>query len=198
MGFELRIGKNGKGAIFKPFGNWDYGYPENYQVYLSWTKWVFITWGTLGVDVLEGIGLLVGSLLLQENRGSLLFGQLPGTGASYVHNIQAGYCWYHYFIKRNKNWGVFLGSWLEIGGDLGAVVAELIADDAHYGHIVHAEGAAEGMLVAFVLDFLRKRKWGGRIDWFVSFPVITIGIMLAMHIKGTKDIADLAERLRGI
>ena len=98
---------------FRPFGGWDYGYDKEYQVAASWTIWALVTWGTLSIDKLEGAAVLAGSLAYTEQvtaKGPRRW----GNGASWVHNVQAGYCWYHYFIKGRRDLAVALGSWAEM------------------------------------------------------------------------------------
>ena len=128
--FDFKRGKDGKGLEAKIFGKWDYGYSEDYQVLSSYTIWALVTWGSFSVDPWEAAGILATSFYAQENRDirkMLTFGGGEwGHGSSWVHNLQAGYCWYHYFLKGNKSWPVFLGSWAEVAGDIGAVGEEYV------------------------------------------------------------------------
>ena len=183
--FDFKRGKSG-GLEANIFGKWDYGYPEDYQVISSWTIWALVTWGSFSIDPWEAAAILAGSFYAQENRDvltMLLFeDQEWSSGSSWVHNIQAGYCWYHYFLKGNNSWPVFLGSWAEIAGDLGAVAEEYSQDRGLYAHDAHYKGATLGMAVAYLLDIARKkrRKTGSSKYYLVPFAAIGALIMADM------------------
>ena len=139
---------------FKPFGGWNYSYGEKYQKYSSFTIWAFVTAGSLAVDWREAAIILGGSLWAQEtikNKGQW------GSGASWVHNIQAGYCLYHYWFKNNKKMLVFLGVLAEAAGDIGAVIEEKMYG-TNYSHYAHGEGLVIGLISAFLLDQMFKTK----------------------------------------
>ena len=179
--FDFKRAEGGKGLEAKIFGKWDYGYGYDYQVLSSWTIWALVTWGSFSIDPWEAAGILAGSLYAQENEdilNMLMFSKKQwGGGSSWVHNVQAGYCWYHYFVKGNKSWPVSLGSWAEITGDIGAVAQELIENKGQmYGHDAHYKGATLGMVIAFLLDMLRGSGVPKPTRWALA-PVITWAIM---------------------
>ena len=82
-----------------------------------------------------------------------------GNGASWVHNIQAGYLLYHVYFRGNKRWLPFLGVLAEAAGDTGAVLQEyVLKHDVSYGHYAHAEGLAIGLAAGWLLDQLFTKK----------------------------------------
>ena len=187
--FDFQRDADGKGLIAKIFGKWNYGYAEDYQVLASWTIWALVTWGSFSVDPWEAAGLLASAFYAQENKDileMLTFDEhVWSGGSSWVHNVQAGYCWYHYFLKGNKSWPVFLGSWAEIAGDLGAIVEEKTKDRRMYAHDAHWKGGALGMAVAYLLDIARKkrRKTGSNKYYLVPFGAIAAMIMADMNME---------------
>ena len=180
--FDFEKHKDSLGMKAKIFGKWDYGYTKDYQLFSSWTIWALVTLGSFSVDPLEAAGLLLGGLYAQENEEvlKLLLFKEPrwNKGSSYVHNIQGGYCWYHYFLKGNKSWPVFLGSWAEVAGDMGAVGEQYLRDE-NYAHDMHWKGAGLGMAVAYLLDIARtkRRKTGSAKYYLVPFAAIGAMIM---------------------
>ena len=77
---------------------------------------------------------------------------MEGGGASWVHNIQAGYCLYHWYYDPAKIL-VELAVAAELSGDLTAAYMGNYADD------VHMEGVVEGLVSAWILDkFVFKNK----------------------------------------
>ena len=89
------------------------------------------------------------SLFAQENR--LETGM---AGASWVHNIQAGYCLYHYWFRNNKHMLVFLGTWAELIGDAVAFSGIM----GSFNDAAHLEGLVEGLLAGYLLDMVFKKK----------------------------------------
>ena len=141
----------GKKIEFKPFGGWNYSYPEEWMRNSSFLIWALVTLGSLAVDWREAAIILGGSLWAQEtikNDGQW------SSGASWVHNVQAGYCIYHWLYRGNKKFLVWLGSVAEISGDIVAAseVWGEFADDAH------VEGLIEGFAAGFVFDAMFKKK----------------------------------------
>ena len=147
------VGEPAQEYGWKPFGVADYGYDEPLDTVGSWSIWAAVTWGSFDVNPWHAAGILAAAVFYLEQykaRG------VRATGASWVHNVQAGYCWYHYFVKKNKGWPVFVGTWMEIAGDGWAVVDEyIVKTGANYGHRVHAEGAFIGFMTALLLDRFR-------------------------------------------
>ena len=177
---------------WKPFGYVDYGYDKAYMTVSSWTIWALVTWGSISVDMLEGVAVLAGSLMWSEYNTKTYFskGTLGwGTGASWVHNVQAGYCWYHYFVKGQRQWPLFLGSWAEMAGDLGAVAQEVfVSGHPMYSHKAHYEGASIGMTIAFLLDIINPKKGEKRkvsLLWGV-IPFATIALLFFKNIENVK------------
>ena len=164
---------------WKPFGFVDYGYDHAYMTISSFIIWALVTWGSISVDTLEGIAVLAGSLLWSEYNTRKYFkkGLGWGTGASWVHNVQAGYCWYHYFVKGQRQLPLFLGSWAEMAGDLGAVGEELLRGQKMYSHKAHYEGATIGMTVAFLLDMIHPKKGKKRSFLWKVIPIATIALL---------------------
>ena len=163
---------------WKPFGAMDYGYGEQYQSVSSWIIWALVTWGSFEINPLEAAALLGGSVLWSEKGARTPEAMRWGTGASWVHNVQAGYCWYHYFVKGRRGWGVFLGSMAETAGNLGAVLQEYIEDSSLYSHKAHYEGASIGIAAAFLMDMVSRKKVGRRNHWlFMMIPFAIIAVL---------------------
>ena len=162
---------------FKPFGGKEYSYTELYQIALSWTIWALVTYSSVKINTLEGIGVTAASLAMNEKSWGLE-GIPVGGGASYAHNIQAGYCWYHYFVKGNQNG--FWGAWAELIGNLGCVGQEFLENKSLYSHIAHYRGATYGMSIAFVLDMLRGAGFPKLGRWALA-PLLTIAAMKLKH-----------------
>ena len=143
---------------WKPFGAGDYGYNAAYKTLTSWSIWAAVTWGSFDVNPWHAAAILASALYYNEQyiARNIEPGGWRGTGASWVHNIQAGYCWYHYFVKKNKGWPVFAGTWMEIAGDGGAVIEEYVLQTgSRYAHRIHAQGAFIGFMTALLLDRMR-------------------------------------------
>ena len=171
---------------WKPFGFVDYGYEEQYQTLSSFTIWALVTLGSFSVDPLEAILVFGGSLAWSEYSTRALFptGKLKwGTGASWIHNVQAGYCWYHYFVKGQKQLPLLLGSWAEVAGDLGAVVEESLRGEHMYSHKAHYEGASIGMIVAMLLD---KFNFSSKPTLWKAIPLLTIAALMLAEMKKEK------------
>ena len=140
---------------FRPFGGHNYSYPEEWMRTASFSVWALVTAGSLAVDWREAAIVLAVSLLAQEKGWPYTFHPHPGaSGASWVHNVQAGYCAYHLFFRGNKKWLVFLATWYELGANAVAFsgVWGRFADNAHL------EGFVEGLASAFLLDKWFKKK----------------------------------------
>ena len=139
---------------FKPFGGWNYSYPKEYMRNCSFIIWGAVTAGSLAVDWREAALVLGGSMWAQENRTDSW-----GNGASWVHNIQAGYLVYHVYFRGNKRWLPFLGVLAEAVGDTGAVLQEyVLKHDVSYSHYAHAEGLAIGLAAGWCLDRVFRKK----------------------------------------
>ena len=195
---EVMLGEP-NGWILRPLGGWNYGYREDYQVYSSWTIWALTMWGAISHDYIEGIGLLAGAMYLNEHewaRSALIHNEdgvtVLGSGASWVHNVMAGYCWYHYYIKGKNSIPLRLGSWAELAGNLGAVIQETIQGVRLYSHEAHYKGAAEGMTVAWALDMLRGKRGGGWGEWWKPFAAI--GILIAADYTGSSEIKNATKQ----
>ena len=135
---------------WRPFGGYNYGYPNRWENISSWTIWALVTVGSLAVDWREALIVLGGSLWANEKghpltRKHVEDGGTLGSGASWVHNIQAGYCLYHWYYDPAKIL-VELAVAAELSGDLTAAYIGNYADD------VHAEGVVEGIVAAWILD----------------------------------------------
>lgn len=168
-----------EGIVWKPFDGWNYGYPEDYMTYSSWLIWALVTCGSISINPVEAGLVLAGSLFVQENpelHKLLISKERIGSGASYVHNVQAGYCWYHYFLKNKRSWPVFLGTWSEIAGDLGAVGEEILRGEHVYGHQVHYNGALQGMALAFMFDRIQGNK-SLKYHKLWLMPFLTLGTL---------------------
>ena len=142
---------------WKPFGEdgWDYGYPEEWMRTSSFSIWALVTAGSFAVDWREAAVVLGGAVWAQEKRLPLtLDKENEGKGASWVHNVQAGYCLYHYWVRGNKKMLVFLATLVELGAD--AVAWSGVW--GKFDNAAHLEGLVEGFVVAFILDGINRRK----------------------------------------
>ena len=163
---------------WKPFGNVDYGYGELYQSASSWTIWALVTYGSFSISPIEAAAILGGAVLYSESIDYDTKPHYFGTGASWVHNVQAGYCWYHYFVKGRKEWPVWLGTWAEMAGDIGAVAEEKLRGDiVLYNHKAHYQGASIGMAAAFLFDLINKKKGSQTSLWWKSIPLLALSAM---------------------
>jgi hypothetical protein len=156
---------------WKPFGFADYGYQKFYQTGSSFTIWALVTLGSISVNPVHAILVLVGALVINE----FSIQRHDGTGASWVHNVQAGYCWYHHFIKGKTQLPLVLGSWAEIIGDLGAIVEEMYQKKGiMYNHKVHMTGAIEGFITAMLLD---RFNFSAKPTLWKAIPFFVIGAL---------------------
>ena len=135
---------------FRPFGDHNYSYPEEWMMASSWSVWAAVTLGSLQIDWREAAAVLGGSLWAQET----IKYDKNINGASWVHNVQAGYCAYHYFVKNNTKTFVWFATRFEIGADLVAVSGIT----GKFYDYAHAEGFAIGLLTAFILDKIVSNK----------------------------------------
>ena len=134
---------------FRPFGGFNYSYPKKWMRTSSFTIWALVTLGSLAVDWREALAVLGGSLWAQETIKNY-----PHTaGASWVHNVQAGYCFYHYWMHNNRKLFVELAVAAEGAGDLTAYFGPEDFDDW-----AHIEGLGEGLIAGFILDYVFKKK----------------------------------------
>ena len=134
---------------FRPFGGYNYSYPHKWMRDASFTVWALVTLGSLAVDWREALAVLGGSLWAQETIKNY-----PHTmGASWVHNVQAGYCLYHYYMHNNRKLLVELAVAAEGAGDLTAYFGPVDFADA-----THVEGLGEGLIAGFILDYVFKKK----------------------------------------
>ena len=141
---------------FKPFGGWNYSYSEDYQRNCSFIIWAAVTAGSLAVDWREAALVLGGSLWAQETIRAV---DSWGNGASWVHNVQAGYLLYHVYFRNNRRLLPLLGVLAEAAGDVGAVLQEYVLQHAvNYSHYAHAEGLAVGLAAGWLLDRFIKKK----------------------------------------
>ena len=139
---------------FKPFGGWNYSYEETYQRNISFSIWAAVTAGSLAIDWREALLVLGLALWGQEAWRNDKW----GSGASWVHNIQAGYCAYHYFVKNNTRALVTVATLGEIYADIFCKVEELDSGVPMYSHYAHIEGFTLGMASGFVLDQINHKK----------------------------------------
>ena len=166
---------------WKPFGAHDYGYDEKYMTVSSWTIWAAVTWGSFSIDPYEAAAILAASIYKSERDAKKPDEMIFGTGASWVHNVQAGYCWYHYFFKGRNEWPVFLGAWAEMAGDMGAVVQEKMEGHPMYSHKAHREGAAIGFATALILDKLRPKPGKKTSMLWKALPLLAIGYLFTQN-----------------
>ena len=163
---------------FKPFGGQDYGYRKLYGTVASWTIWALVTWGSFSVDPYEG-ALVLGAAVAYSEYAADDPKRRGTSGSSWIHNIQAGYCWYHYFVKGARGWPVFLGSLAELAGDTGAVVEEYLRGRRMYGHRAHLEGASIGMAAAFLLDVVNPKKGGRKTSFWFKAIFASMALLLS-------------------
>ena len=150
--------------------------------------WLLETWATLSIDLLEGAALLGITIFLQEHPEWWPENRRETIGCSYIYNVQAGYVWYHYFVKGRKDWVTFAGTWAAVLTDAGSLLPEagieLFGPQMESSHFHHYIGATEGMTAAFFLDWLRPK--GGRKgrSWLLFLtPFILIGLMTAAGLR---------------
>ena len=164
---------------WKPFGIMDYGYDKAYNTAASFFIWAMVTLGSFSIDPYEAAAILAGSVAWSE--WSLAKTPIEdiriGTGASWIHNVQAGYCWYHYFWKGRTEWPVWLGAWAEMAGDMGAVAEEKIRGQRMYSHKAHREAASLGFALGLLLDKLRPKAGKKTSILWKSVPLLAIGLM---------------------
>jgi len=146
---------------FRPFNGWNYSYTESWERDASFSIWAFVTLGSLGVDWREAAIVLGGSMWAQETvkkNGWNAFKKSEKVwntmGASWVHNVQAGYLFYHMIFRRNKRWLVWLAALYEGAAD--AICFSEIW--GKYDNYAHGEGLAFGLMSGFLLDFVFKKK----------------------------------------
>ena len=156
---------------FKPFSDKDYGYNEMRHVVGSWAIWALVTYSSVKINTLDGLGVLAASLVINEKEWGLPDVK-QGNGASYAHNIQAGFCWYHYFLKNNPDG--FWGSWAELAGDSYAILGE---EGLQFNHTAHFRGASIGMGIGFALDMLR----GLRVPTLGRWTLVPAAIIAFMY-----------------
>ena len=141
---------------FRPFGGWNYSYEYEYMRNISFSIWALVTAGSLAVDWREAAIVLSVALYGQEtwkNEGQW------GSGASWVHNIQAGYCFYHYWGRNNPRFLVEAAALIEITADVMAKVEEWdTGGETIYSHYAHIEGFTIGIMAGFLLDKLFTKK----------------------------------------
>ena len=150
---------NLKKIAFRPFDGYNYSYDEAWMRDSSFSIWVFVTIASIGVDWREAAIVLGGSLWAQETvkkNGWALWGKkgAHSMGASWVHNVQAGYLFYHMIFRRNKRWLVWLAALYEGGADL--VCLSVVF--GKFGNQAHAEGLLFGLMSGFLLDVVFKKK----------------------------------------
>jgi hypothetical protein len=187
-----------------PIGGWNYGYKEDYQNISSWTIWAMVTWGSFSESIPEAAAILGIAMMAQENVDGSLYETLGGmtadsttSGASWVHNIQGGYCWWHYFFRGKRTWPLALGSWTEAAGDLGAIAQELMEGERLYSHEAHANGAGVGMMAAALLEMARPRKGKKTSMWRKAFPFAMIAILIMREKQKRTELKDRDEKDRG-
>ena len=143
---------------FKPFGGWNYSYDHAYMRNISFSIWALVTAGSLAVDWREAAFVLSAALYGQETWKNDSW----GSGASWVHNIQAGYCFYHYWGRNNPRFLVEAAALTEIIADVMCAVQEWDEDleegEAIYSHYAHIEGFTIGIMAGFMLDKLFTKK----------------------------------------
>jgi hypothetical protein len=193
--------KKTDGMIFKPFGKWDYGYESDTVCYISWLHWVINTWGSFKIDYIEAAAILGIALYLQEHPEWWPEGHQAGTGASYVYNVQGGYCWYHYFVRGRKDWSTWLASWSTVATNIGATFEDfglpsLDTTDQAYKqpvhHWAHMVGVSEGLSAAFLFEALRPKKGKSRGWLFLLIPFVTIGIIYMAEQERKKELSSIA------
>ena len=190
---RLRFGVGEPTELYgwKPFGGADYGYPERSDLVISWTKWALVTWGSASVDIYEAVGLLAGAVALNEYEARKDKYKGPdgenASGASFVHNIQGGYCSYHYFWKGQKQWPLWLGTWASVGGNMAAIAKEIKEGERMYSHKAHAVGHSIGFVVALLLDRLRPHPGSKTSTFWKTIPILAIATMMWADTRENED-----------
>ena len=146
---------DGKGGFeFRPFGKFNYGYPMQEWMLLSWPLWVLEIVFSFSEGWKRGLAINAFALGLQEIAMPAVAPNLTG-GASFVHNLLAGY-------NIVRNWKAKSGMrlWAKRAGfadvvvDAGLIPYEELRLDAEFGtmigHKFHAIGLAIGGLAALI------------------------------------------------
>ena len=169
------------------FGLHDYGYDNTSTAYVAWAVWLLETWASLSINMLEGAAILGITIFLQEHPEWWPENRRETIGCSYIYNVQAGYVWYHYFVKSRRDWATFAATWAAVLTDVGSLLPEagieLFGEQMESSHFHHYIGATEGMTAAFFLDWLRPK--GGKSRGWLLFltPFILIGFMTLAGLK---------------
>ena len=187
-----------EGMVIRLFGLHDYGYDKDRVVFSSWLTFILETWASFSINVLESAAILGITVYLQEHPEWWPESRRNTTGISYIYNVQAGYVWYHYFVKGHRDWATFLATWAAVASDLGAVLGEAgltpfekSDTDQMVSHFHHYIGASEGMTAAFFFDWLRPRRGKPRTLLLLLVPFITIGFMVLAGLWGDKQAAKM-------
>ena len=175
-------------TVFIPINGRNWGYGKDYMTISSWTIWFLNTVGNFYIGIPEGLVVFIVATVADE-----LIGGTWGNGVSFVHNYQAGFNMYHYFLKNEFDWPIFLAVWAEIAGDLGAVIEELIRNKhIMYSHSAHFQGLIFGVFTAFLIDYItNKLKFKRHRIWWM-LP-LTIGILFTKELPKLslfKDVSD--------
>ena len=140
---------------FKPFGGWDYGYPDYPPINdtLGHLMWALQTAGTLGVDWREALLVLGVALGLQET----VFLSPPedmSQGSSFVWNAQLGFLLWRMLYGK-----VGLPPWVKLVVGLGVVgdIWGYFRTDVKINNVAHGRGLAVGVAAALLFDFRKKR-----------------------------------------
>ena len=141
---------------FKPFGGWEYGYPDYPTIdnNLGHLMWALQTAGTLGVDWREALLVLGVGLGLQET-GFLSPPEILSQGSSFVWNIQLGYLLIRMFRRFNGK----LPLWVKLVVGLGVAgdIWGYFRTDVKINNVAHGKGLAVGVAAALLFDFRKKR-----------------------------------------
>jgi len=148
------IGDGKGGYEFRPFGKFNYGYPMQEWMLLSWPVWLLEIVFSFSDSWKRGLAINAFALGLQEVIMPGIAPNLTG-GASFVHNLLAGY-------NIVRNWKAKSGMqlWAKRAGfadvfvDAALVPYEESRLNAEFGtmigHKFHALGLAVGGLAALI------------------------------------------------
>ena len=144
---------NKGGYEFRPFGYWNYGYPLQEWVMLSWPVWLLEFIFSFSESWKRGIIINVIGFGIQELAIPNITKELGG-GASFVHNFLAGYN-----IVRNWHAKSGMQKWARRAGLLDVLMDGILIPyeqirlerdfGTAIGHKWHAIGLAVGGALAF-------------------------------------------------
>jgi hypothetical protein len=139
------------GFEFRPLLRADYGYPDDFQTYVSWANMAVQTLAMLKTNVKRGLLMTLVAVGLNDFVRPMV---KDGIGASFVWNMQAGYNLYHGL--RNKRKLQKYAAWGALGVDAAAIAYEKqLGFD--FNEIVGSDVHAAALALGWVYGLVEKR-----------------------------------------